>query len=87
MGCADGSRRVSTGSRISMGSLWRTVPMALRTSSAASTMLRLKLKKISTRALLSLAVERVWSTPEMLCKGFSMRLMISRSTVSGLAPG
>jgi hypothetical protein len=58
IGCADGSTRCSTGSRISVGSLWRTVPMALRTSSAASIMFLSK-SKISTKvALPSRAVLR-----------------------------
>ncbi len=40
-------------------------------------------------ALPSLAVddERDWSTPSMPCSARSMRLTISRSTVSGDAPG
>ncbi len=87
MGCADGSTRCSTGSRISIGSLWRTVPIALRTSSAASIMFLSNLKTITMRAWLSPAVERTSSTPEMLCSARSMRLTISRSTVSGEAPG
>ena len=87
MGWADGSMRWMMGSRISLGSLWRTAAMAPRTSSAASIMFLLKLKITTRRALLSLAVERTSSTPEMLSSDFSMRLMTSRSTVSGLAPG
>ena len=61
--------------------------MALRTSSAASIMFFSNLKTSTMRALLSLAVDRTSSTPEMLCNAFSMRLTISRSTVSGEAPG
>jgi hypothetical protein len=87
MGCAPGSTRVSTGSRISIGNLWRTLPIALRTSSAASTMFLSKLKISTISALPSLAVERSLSTPEMVCIDFSMRLINSRSTVSGDAPG
>ena len=87
IGCAAGSRRCSTGSRISTGSLWRTVPMALRTSSAASTMFLSKLKISTSRALPSLAVARTSSTPAMPCSAFSMRLTTSRSVVSGDAPG
>jgi hypothetical protein len=44
IGCADGSARVRIGSRISTGSLCRTVAMALRTSSAASIMFLSKSK-------------------------------------------
>ena len=47
----------------------------------------LKLKMITTVALLSAAVARIWYTPVMLCSDFSTRLTISRSTVSGEAPG
>ncbi len=87
IGCADGSTRVSTGSRISIGSLWRTLPIALRTSSAASIMFLSNLKISTICALPSLAVERTWSTPLIVCSDFSMRLISSRSTVSGDAPG
>ena len=87
MGCADGSTRCSTGSRISIGSLWRTVPIALRTSSAASIMFFSNLKISTMRAWPSDAVARTSSTPEMLCSAFSIRFTISRSTVSGEAPG
>eukprot|EP01137_Pigoraptor_chileana_P016080 Opistho-2@5630 len=61
--------------------------MALRTSSAASIMFLLKLNTSTIWALPSLAVARTSLTPEMLCSDFSMRLMISRSVVSGEAPG
>src|SRR5689334_10557493 len=61
--------------------------MALRTSSPASAMFFLKLKMMTMRALLSEAVERVSLTCGMLWMDFSTRLMISRSTVSGEAPG
>ncbi len=47
----------------------------------------LKLKMMTTRPLLSEAVERVSLTCGMLWIVFSTRLMISRSTVSGDAPG
>ena len=87
IGCEPGSMRVSTGSRISSGSLWRTAPIALRTSSAASTMFLSKLKISTISALPSFDVERSLSTPEMVCIDFSMRLTSSRSTVSGEAPG
>ncbi len=87
IGCAAGSRRCSTGSRISSGSLWRTEPMALRTSSAASTMSLSKLKTSTSRALPSAAVARTSSTPAMPCSAFSMRFTTSRSVVSGEAPG
>ena len=33
------------------------------------------------------AVDRTWSIPEIVCSGFSIRLMTSRSTASGDAPG
>ena len=87
IGCALGSMRCSTGSRISTGSLKRTEPMALRTSSEATTMSLPKSKIRTIWAWPSLAVERTWSMPGMPCSAFSMRLMTSRSTVSGLAPG
>ncbi len=87
IGWAAGSARVSTGSRISSGSLWRTLPIALRTSSAASIMFLSKLKISTICPLPSRAVERTWSTPEIVCSDFSMRLISSRSTVSGEAPG
>ena len=60
IGCADGSILCRIGSRISMGSLWRTAAMALRISSAASLMFFLKLKMMTTCAWLSAAVERIW---------------------------
>src|SRR3954470_1847817 len=47
----------------------------------------LKSKMMTMRPLLSDAVERVSFTCGMLWKDFSTRLMISRSTVSGEAPG
>jgi hypothetical protein len=47
----------------------------------------LKLKMMMICARPSEAVERSSYTCEMLCRDFSMRLMISRSTVSGEAPG
>ncbi len=47
----------------------------------------LKLKMIRIRAVPSEAVERISYTCGMLCRAFSTRLMISRSTVSGEAPG
>jgi hypothetical protein len=87
IGCAAGSTRVSTGSRISVGSLWRTVPIALRTSSAASIMFLSKLKNSRNWALPSRAVACTRSMPEMVCIVFSMRLTTSRSAVSGEAPG
>jgi hypothetical protein len=87
IGCAAGSSRCSTGSRISTGSLWRTEPMALRTSSAASIMFLSKLKTSTSCAHAFAAVERTWSTPAMPCRAFSMRLMTSRSAVSGWRPG
>ena len=61
--------------------------MALRISSPASDMSFLKSKMMTMRALLSEAVERISYTCGMLCSAFSTRLMISRSTVSGDAPG
>ena len=61
--------------------------MALRTSSEATTMFLSKLKNSRNWALPSLAVERSWSMPAMPCMAFSTRLMTSRSTVSGEAPG
>ena len=87
MGCAAGSRRCRIGSRISTGNLKRTDAMALRTSSAATTRFLSKLKMRMSVALPSAEVERSWSTPEMPCSAFSMRLTTSRSTVSGEAPG
>jgi hypothetical protein len=70
-------RRVNRiGSRISSGSLCRTVPMALRTSSAASIMFLSKSKMTTICAWPSEAVERTRSTcPASLCSGFSMRLI------------
>ena len=47
----------------------------------------LKSKMMTMRALLSEAVERISLTCGMLWSDFSTRLMISRSTVSGEAPG
>jgi hypothetical protein len=67
--------------------LYRTAEIALRTSSAAAIMLVPKLK-ISTMVVPpSVAVERTESTPTMPCIARSSRLTISRSTVSGEAPG
>ncbi len=60
IGCADGSMRLRIGSRISMGSLCRTEAMAFLISSEASTMFFLKLKMMTTWALLSAEVERIW---------------------------
>lgn len=60
IGCAEGLIRVRMGSRISTGSLWRTEAMALRISSAASAMFFLKLNWMTTCAVLSLEVERIW---------------------------
>ncbi len=87
IGWADGSMRLRIGSRISIGSLWRTEAMALRISSAASDMFFLKLKMMTICAWLSEAVARIWYTCGIDCSDFSTRLMISRSTVSGEAPG
>src|SRR3954467_9930209 len=61
--------------------------MAMRTASPASDMFFLNWKMMTMRALLSEAVERVSLTCGMLWIDFSTRLMISRSTVSGDAPG
>src|SRR5882672_3842686 len=61
--------------------------MALRTSSPAAAMSFLKSKMMTMRPLLSEEVERVSLTCGMLWNDFSTRLMISRSTVSGEAPG
>ena len=44
-------------------------------------------KITSKRALPSWAFEYTSVTPEILCSDFSIRLTISRSTVSGDAPG
>ena len=41
----------------------------------------------SNRALPSVELEYTSVTPEMLCNDFSNRFTISRSTVSGDAPG
>lgn len=58
-GWAPGSNRCRIGSRISVGSLWRTVAIALRTSSEASTMFLANWKTMMMRAWLSVAVERI----------------------------
>ena len=58
MGWALGSARCRMGSRISTGSLKRTLAIALRTSSPATTMSLPKSKMISSCACPSLAVER-----------------------------
>ena len=52
--------RLRIGSRISIGSLWRTEATALRISSAASAMFFLKLKMMTICAVLSEEVERIW---------------------------
>src|SRR6185369_12464719 len=61
--------------------------MAFRTSSEATDMSFLKSNCSWICAWPSEAVERSSCTCEMLCRDFSTRLMISRSTVSGDAPG
>ncbi len=59
----------------------------MRISSPASAMFLWKLKMTIIRAWLSDAVERTSYTCGIDCSAFSTRLMISRSTVSGDAPG
>ncbi len=88
-GACEGSNRVSTGSFISVGRSSRLVEMASRMSCEACWMSFSKSKKTMNVARPSVALAWVFSqsSPLMDEKDSSTGSMISRSTVSGEAPG
>ena len=87
--CCEGSNRVSTGSSISVGRSARWVEMASRMSCEASWMSFSKSKNTVNCARPSVALAWVLaqSTPLMEENASSIGSTISRSTVSGEAPG
>jgi hypothetical protein len=87
--CCEGSNRVRTGSSISVGRSARWVEIASRMSCEASWTSFSKSKKTTNwaRPSVALACVRDQSTPLIVEKASSIGSTISRSTVSGEAPG
>jgi hypothetical protein len=86
-GIALKSIRWITGSLMSVGNSERMELILACASCCAVLMLIPRRNSTTTTDIPSVVVDAIWRTPEIVLSDSSMRLLTSRSTVSGEAPG